>query len=1082
MHGQMMMMHPPHGYEYYEQYPDNEEWAEIIRVAPTNANEVCTAVAFDPCQELVWTGFSTGRMTANLLPTMEKYSSVASNSSAIKQIIPSYNGVIAISNSMAVLRSRGCVHNDTVVAEASRAFTSGHLRSFDASKTSDYLLLGNNAGCVAAYDLQGQLSHPIHKTPMPVWSMDFYHGNKIAISAMASCESSAMICAGSSTGQLDLFDGSLRSHRVEYSIPNAHKGSIVAMDMVGNYILTCGVSARSINPYDKNAPLKIYPDPLVKLFDLRTMGLITSIPFPSSAHLPPSFVRFQALAEGSHFYAADKGGEFYLFDVTEPRQCHYIPVGPLAKNMSAMEIAPSGELLVCGSQDGSVVVFDSTQSTSPRALLDDPIVPLAFPASYRAPPLALSPLEPAPASRYLFRRTVNDYGEEITPLSAWLPPQMDTALKHQMTLVVAPKPTKVLLPEFAQKIQQKDNIGFTQLNGTTQNSFLYGKGKAQVFATIDPRFVDKKITHRTAQAKSFDESDPCHVPPRYKYKEIKMNKHGTDGFMFDFARHNATQFVGLENTLPFSYMNSMLQILYFIPQVRQHALMHLCENPVCIVCELGFLFHMMNEAAVKAPRHAKSCQLTNLLTTLRQIPQAADLGLFDTSRSILPRAEAFLSLMCQTLDLSTIQHKVLSYPRDESTGKVLPNLSFGDVLEHSLSTLNDAKNTLCLSTNLGEWLYNDDVKDLWSTELANGTSWLPTQFRLNQVDGKLSVEIPSIEEEWSQTDEDFVLVAVAAGVVRDVSKSHLVSGPNAHLIAHILGPEVGIKSYEENWYLFNDFCVTPTVVLDAVAFHVPWKFPSVLVYRQRSSLQPSNPSVEPTVSIPPTVFHAPSLSSSSSPLVDLDSLPQKGDRVAIDTEFVIVEMEEATLQTDGTRIVTKESRQALARVTLIHGETEVVFADDYILPSEPVVDYLNRFSGLVSEDLSPSLSRHQVLALKNAYMKLRYLVDRGCLFVGHGLGKDFRIVNLFVPPDQIIDTVELYQQPNMRKIALRFLIVYLFKAHIQLETHDSIEDARAALMLHNKYKELMSKNEFERTLMEIYAAGRQSRWKIADLQ
>lgn len=80
---------------------------------------------------------------------------------------------------------------------------------------------------------------------------------------------------------------------------------------------------------------------------------------------------------------------------------------------------------------------------------------------------------------------------------------------------------------------------------------------------------------------------------------------------------------------------------------------------------------------------------------------------------------------------------------------------------------------------------------------------------------------------------------------------------------------------------------------------------------------------------------------------------------------------------------------------------DLVMTDDYVLPSEPVMDYLTRFSGLTPEDLDPAHSRHHLVTNRTAYLKLRYLIDRGCVLVGHGLKKDFRIINIFVPPSQV---------------------------------------------------------------------------------
>ena len=82
------------------------------------------------------------------------------------------------------------------------------------------------------------------------------------------------------------------------------------------------------------------------------------------------------------------------------------------------------------------------------------------------------------------------------------------------------------------------------------------------------------------------------IPKPYRKVAIKLSKMGADDF--DFDRYNRTGFCGMEASLPNSYCNSMLQILFFSEKLRTLMLNHTCERENCICCELSFLFHMMD--------------------------------------------------------------------------------------------------------------------------------------------------------------------------------------------------------------------------------------------------------------------------------------------------------------------------------------------------------------------------------------------------------------------------------------------------------------------------------------------------------
>lgn len=145
-----------------------------------------------------------------------------------------------------------------------------------------------------------------------------------------------------------------------------------------------------------------------------------------------------------------------------------------------------------------------------------------------------------------------------------------------------------------------------------------------------------------------------------------------------------------------------------------------------------------------------------------------------------------------------------------------------------------------------------------------------------------------------------------------------------------------------------------------------------------------------------------------------------------------------------------------------------------------MADYLTKFSGILPGDLDVAISNKHLTTLKSTYLKLRYLVDIGVKFVGHGLKTDFRVINLVVPPEQVLDTVYLFYQRSRRMISLRFLTWHFFNRRIQSVVHDSIEDARAALELLEKYQDLEANGQTQTAIIDLYKTAQKLKWKVPD--
>lgn len=379
--------------------------------------------------------------------------------------------------------------------------------------------------------------------------------------------------------------------------------------------------------------------------------------------------------------------------------------------------------------------------------------------------------------------------------------------------------------------------------------------------------------------------------------------------------------------------------------------------------------------------------------------------------------------------------------------------------------------------------------DLDGSFNLNTPTWLPTMILVKHNKETEEVEITDHIPDDELDEPDGIVYTLASNVchIRDPT-----FGSTLVLHAHVGKDYHTRKEAEEKeqWYVFNDFAITPVSEHDALSFNMDWKVPCVLVYARRDINNVYDLNILPQISSN-ILYSDKSLamkqlrfSRNFTPLNSSEVL-QEGDVVGVDAEFVTLNQEESEMRGDGTLSTLRPSQMSVARITVVRGWGPlqgVPFIDDYISTSEQVVDYLTKFSGIKPGDLDVNRSSKHLTTLKTSYQKLRYLIQAKVIFIGHGLKKDFRVINLVIPRDQVIDTVDLFHLPKQRYVSLKFLAWHFLNIKIQADTHDSAEDAHTALKLYEKYRELLRAGEYvlEEELEILYDTGRQYNWQVPD--
>ncbi|KAM7195211.1 PAB-dependent poly(A)-specific ribonuclease subunit PAN2 [Naviculisporaceae sp. PSN 640] len=1105
-------------------------------------NPYPTAVGFDTNNELMWIGGSNGRVASYYYARpLERYTAWRTQpeeAGVIRQFLFNDKGVIILgTKTVHHTNCRGIDHWMLHYDEKHEILRSmKHLLCMSfTSKHSEILVAGAQETMFVIDLTKGEVvkQHPTE-----------HH-------YMIMKKSRAYICAATTAGSVHFLDPT--SFQI-IKTWQAHLAYINDMDVRGDLVVTCGGTVKHVP--NQPGPTR-NPDHYVNAFDLSRNAASLK---PVSLAVAAAHARLHPKMSSTAVVVAPHG-QVYVVDLLNPNAKPTVikmaSVSPMGVRL--FEVAPSAKAFVI--TDGECI---SHLWGSPTKL------PLKFTDMGVLPPIPTPPAPPHPMD-WSVETPLNTIGMPFytVPLFSSFPPDMISEVGAPPVQITQAFLASLKKAEFGWygpntrgtlRNQVEDTRAALERNALKTPKFLSEMEREKA---LSPRpksstaMVAKPADETPSETNSIVESLKPEPAEIYKTYEIKYSKFGVDDF--NFRHFNKTAYAGLENQISNSYANPLLQLMNYTPLLRNLALQHAatsCLDDSCILCELGFVFDMLQKAD-----GGGTCHATNMLTALSRNPDALREKLIEEENKNPPLLTNMVQGLCrflfgqtvkdykrcppastrleqsifasprEPLATETIVDKVLTmavkrshtcrfcrnaytkseqshvtdllYPAPKTAGRTgkVTQTTFSQVLKMSVERETvikgwcsscrqylslDHKRTVDGSVSavpavlaLNAAINSPEARRLWATP-----GWLPQEIGII-IDGQQvfcyegnELEFMNNRTEWKGKIAVYSLVGVVVNIEEAPPLKH-------HLAALInVAHSEAEPPSQAKWHLFNDFSVRPVSTAEALAFNMTWKSPSVIMYHLKAANNRSNPEWKTRLDTS-VLFREPRRQPAINKCQPLDrqtEMPGPQSVVALDAEFVQRKNEEIHHSAGVTETI-RPKQLSLARVSVIRGEGDKLgspFIDDYISIKGHIDNYLTEYSGIREGDLDPRTSKHNLVSLKVAYKKLWVLLNLGCKFVGHGLKSDLRVINIQIPRAQIADTLDLYSLAGLaerRTLSLKFLSWCVLEEKIQVTTHDSIEDARAALMLYRRYLEAEEEGMVEPMLTGILNKGRRYKFK-----
>ncbi|CAI4230764.1 unnamed protein product [Auanema sp. JU1783] len=1048
-----------------------------IVVNPLTAVPI-TSLSFDPFEELLWCGNMNGRVSSFFAGNgYEKYTSFCAADGDIRDIAITENAVFSLSANTLKANTRQGLHINTHTSS-----NCSNLSELFCVPQTPFLIMGGNQPSIVQYDYEKQKE---------LRAVQIKEKNITGIRSNGN-----FIFTSDSFGNIAM--RSMSSFETLRVLKDVHSGSISDFDVCGNKLITCGCSLRMD---------KIHGDAFVKVYDLRFFQPQKPLPLSFS----PAFARFLPTFYDSRIVSISQMGQAQLSDLNN--QPGYPFIVDCEGYVSAFNISTTKQIMAFGDMVGNVHVYADrpnpivnehsyeTEFADPSLgpphsfTIDDTQTSLAsvpFPFSPDETLLSDWPEElcvpmhrkSKPCGPYASIKNIQFVGYAANPRAATLfryfnvvPYFLDFEPERPET---PEEKGPAVIPQFYRKLRIKPSrVGV----GETSTLLAYNKTNIVPLESTSSSVYIDSVVHSLNGIPVFQNLLISHICDHehciacqlgFLFRMLCQRKQCSSATSKNLVRSiiagggcpelTGDALTSAHNVITYLHtsINSGLLTQEELTILRSVMGFELAVHTRCVRCstislkdEDKIYVTLQYPAAVE---HMTLCGLIEKAIHARQLAeQQCNSCLTKTSveenRKIkrLPPVIAvdcnasnpnFVSFWTNQLRLSERRPKY-NRPEDECNlaGKTDGPCRYGE---------------FCRNKQFCKYIHLDVAWDAECERWLSTTGGVWKQFVTPTIHAKLSNGITILSDKAVENEtEAYELAAMVVAIKTDED------GPWNHTVAIVKNN----NNEALPWAIINESLVTEVHTEEALSINSKWKLPLMFIYVNRK-----NAVIEQGCGkklVPSHVFHNDTNLTGDDEVArerKTWNIPQKQDVVGIDAEFIDI---------------SREGKKSVARVSVVDLNTSNVLIDDYIVTcaGDVVNDYLTPFSGIREDDLNPHKSTKHLTTLKRCYLKILHMVENGVVFVGHGLNNDFSVLNIYVPPEQMIDTVQLFHLPQKRMISLQFLAWYLLGENIQESVHDSVEDARVALNLYKKWKEFEESHTLDNVLTQLYETGEQCNWR-----